>query len=162
MNSCLLLIGPPGCGKSTFCATQLGHLNNPIIANSDDYIEEFARQWKMPYNETVEMADFASIFIDMGKRIAEAAKAGRDIVIDQTNYKRRDRQRFRDFVPRDYEWVGVVFEFDETEVRRRVVERAERTGKHIPEHVMDRMIGDYQLPLPGEFDRIIYVNRAVP
>jgi gluconate kinase len=47
-----------------------------------------------------------------------------------------------------YEHVAVVFPTPESdELARRLAGRA---GKHIPQHVMDRMIGDFEMPTLAE------------
>lgn len=85
----VLLVGPPGSGKSTF-AQKLIDLQ---ILNNDSYISN-DRIAKEMFGLTVDRGDKdGEIFAEQDRRIASLLKAGKTAVVDATNVKPEARQR---------------------------------------------------------------------
>lgn len=157
MPTCYVLIGPQGCGKSTWCQNNLESLNDPVVISTDAYFDEIAERDGISYAEAWGMHSYD----DMVKRariaLIRATMAERDIVIDQTNCTVVSRQLFRHNVPASYKMVGVVFEFAPSEICKRVYERGKATGKIIPMGAVIEKMQSFEHPLPKEFDEIVVV-----
>lgn len=160
MPTCYTLIGPPGCGKSTWRAANVGMMNDPEVISTDDYLEQMAREQGRTYHDLIKEMDYEALVAKCRVRVIRAVIAQRDIILDQTNYTVPRRMLFRKSIPETYEMVGVVFEFDREELLQRIAAREAATGKHVPEYVVERTIRKMEPPLPGEFDRIIEVKRG--
>lgn len=160
MPTCYTLIGPPGCGKSTWRAANLHLMHDPVVISTDDYLEEMARETGRSYHDLIQEMDYEALVSKCRVRIVRAVIEGRDIILDQTNYTVPRRMLFRKSIPREYEMVGVVFEFDREELLERTAAREASTGKHVPTYIIDRTIRKMEPPLPGEFARLIEVKRG--
>lgn len=154
MPSCYILIGPPACGKSTWCRAMVPQLNDPAIISTDDLIEAKARELNRRYDEMFSILNFGDLEKTLKALMTRAIIDGRDIIVDRTNCSVLDRNKFLKLVPRTYEKVGVIFKFDPDELYQRSDAREKATGKQVPHFVIDRKIKELTLPLPGEFDRI--------
>ena len=160
MPTCYILIGPQGCGKSTWREANLVALNDPVQISTDDMFDEVAAQDGITYAE----AWINYSYDDMVKRanalIMRAVIAQRDIIIDQTNCTVVSRQLFRRLIPADYRIVGVQFAFDYKQIISRVVARGKRTGKVIPVGAVVEKMKSFEPCAEGEFDEVILVPLA--
>lgn len=159
MPSCYFLIGPPGCGKSTWVETNKPSLRNPVVVSSDAILEREAKARGASYADMFGLISFTEIAKSLRADITRAVLAGHDIILDRTNCTVEDRLQFTASIPSSYERVGVLFEYDRDELRARVVSREKSTGKHVPLSVIDLKIAEYVAPFPGEFDRLVEVSR---
>ena len=100
-------------------------------------------------------------------RIIKAARdSGRPVVVDMTNMNKGIRDIIKDGLNApDHEMIAVVFGWNDDvdrlkkTTKDRAQKRWEESGrrKTIPPAVIDKMIGGYEPPQPGEFDRVIEV-----
>lgn len=158
MPRCFILIGPPGCGKSTWREKTLPTLTNPVVISSDDLVDELAAQDGKSHNQKFVELDYDKDVVPRLKMaVTKAIISGSDIIIDQTNRTVEHRRLFRHLIPASYEIVGVVFEYDPDEIRARVKARGART---VPDFIMDKHINNFVQPLPGEFETIMVVPRG--
>ncbi len=130
----VLLIGIPGSGKSTFAAR---HLPSEYVRISRDVLRTRAR---------------------VATALAEALAARRDIVIDNTNVTRIERERF--LVPArecGYRVTGYYFQSVIADCLRR---NAQRIGAaRIPDVGVVSRAKDLELPSFEEgFDELYYVS----
>lgn len=100
----------------------------------------------------------------------DAKSSGSPIVIDMTNMNVGSRKRIIDEMIRytglDLRKIGVVFEFagaeediKSTAASRNVLKQMSGYGpKTIPDIAFDRMMGSYEPPTTGEFDKVLHVD----
>lgn len=152
-----VMVGLPGSGKSTWIKNNLNG-ENFVLVSSDDIIDKIAAEKGITYSDAFK----SSIGFATGemKRIFEdAVKQNRDIVCDQTNVSKKKRKGILNKIPNNYKKIAVVFETDDALIAQRLKSRAEETGKHIPDHVVDSMAKSWQAPTKEEgFDEIIKVK----
>jgi predicted kinase len=150
-----ILVGPPGSGKSTWCAQHLMTATRPThIVSSDNIIEEHAAEQGINYSEAFARTDFKLVEIEMYARMSRAIWDKMNLIVDRTNMKVASRRKVLDKIPTTYRRVAVTFEVARQELERRLVERAQWTGKTIPSRVVDGMISGYQPPTLGEFHEV--------
>ena len=100
----------------------------------------------------------------------DAKLAGKPIVIDMTNMNVGGRKRIIDqiiqYAGMNLRKIGVVFEFEGAEqdiknvaLSRNILKQMSGRGpKTIPDAAFDRMMGSYEPPAQGEFDKVIHVD----
>lgn len=157
---CIILIGLPGCGKSTWRAKHLAATQKEYVCiSSDDIVDEYAANHGMTYSEafqaTVDTADKM-----VRDRFRAAVAERKNIILDRTNMSKKSRNRFLSNVSKDYRRKAVVFDIDDAVRHERVVARAAATGKHIPYAVVVDMRKQFEEPttVDGEFHEIIRVS----
>lgn len=150
MPTAYILVGVPGSGKSTWAHNQKW-LKECVYVSTDRFVEQYARRTKKTYNEVFE--SYMPRAVDrMAKQVSRAREAGRDIVWDQTSTTLISRARKFRMLP-DYRMIAIVFDTPEKdELQRRL---ASRPGKEIPDHVLEKMIADWEEPTEQEgFDEV--------
>lgn len=155
---CMMLIGPPACGKSTYRAEMLDLLVDPVVISGDDLIEAEAVRLGKTYSEVFPDVDFKEQKKVLRTAFDGAVKRGADIVIDRTNMSAKARRSFLATLPKNYTKVAVVFEYEPEALFARIIRRGEETGKNIPRQVVEEMIAQYQAPTMDEFHRIEKFN----
>ncbi len=158
---CMVLIGPPACGKSTYRATMLDSLIDPVIISGDDLIEAEAARLGKTYSEVFPDVDFKVQKKILRAAFDDAVKRGADIVIDRTNMSAKARRSFLATLPKNYHKVAIVFEYEPEALFTRIARRGAETGKNIPPQVVEEMIAQYQAPTMDEFHRIYNFNSFV-
>jgi len=129
-------------------------------------------EWKkwLPYAyEKVNAAEIQAL--DKLEQVKKDAKfSGKPIVIDMTNMNVGTRKRIIDemvkYTGMNLRKIGVVFEFEGAEqdiknvaMSRNILKQMSGKGpKTIPDVAFDRMMGSYEPPAPGEFDKVIHVD----
>ncbi len=152
MPKLLMLIGPPGCGKTTFRKTLPEGAYT--IASSDDYIETVAQSFGKTYNDvfadTVKYADAHCHGV-----VDSAIAAGEDLLVDRTNLSVKSRHKVLQKVKnKDYEVIGVVFKPHDISTWRYRLRH--RLGKLIPTGVIGSMLDGFEEPsLIEGFDHIV-------
>lgn len=154
---CIMLVGVPGAGKSTWLKTEMENI--PFaIASTDNIIEEVAASKGQTYDEVftkyISVAE-TMMFQDIQKYIDDGWET---IVIDRTNVsvkaRRRIMERFRGF---DFQFEAVVFPVPEKEEWDRRLKS--RPGKTIPQAVLNSMAANLALPTEEEgFAKITHVK----
>ncbi|NMP17475.1 ATP-binding protein [Thalassotalea sp. Y01] len=152
-----LLIGPPGCGKSTFAKKLHG-----FHISSDTIVERLCRQHRINYRQFFELATSHPIRIRhqrlFQKRIAQSKH--HDLVVwDLTNLTRSDRQRAIGYYP-GAQYIAICFKNSDNPAYLREVnhKRQQSEQKFIPDTVLDDMLKRYQAPTKAEgFSDIISV-----
>jgi predicted kinase len=155
MPSLMMLIGFPGCGKSTWVDKMVADnpTTNFVIASSDAYIEEVAKSQGKTYNEV-----FKTTIKAAGKHVNDMAqwaiKSELDLIWDQTNLTRKVREGRIKQLPKEWKKLAVVVNCKDTaEWERRL---ASRPGKIIPPNTIKSMVLTYERPVLAEgFDAIL-------
>lgn len=161
MHRLFMLIGLPGVGKSTWVKHHLDSLYDndytssmiPVIASSDDYIEQRALSSEKTYNEVFqENIKFAQRYCE--ERAYYGITQKRNVIWDQTNLSMKTRKKRIEFFPPSYEKIAVFITCsDVNEWERRL---GNRPGKTIPKFILDSMAKQLEYPSLGEgFNSII-------
>lgn len=156
MPAIYILVGPPASGKSTWRESYISKISDPtVVLSTDDLIEEYAIQANMDYNQAFKEVNFSDLEKTMFFKFREALGRSENIIVDRTNMRIKSRNRFLASVPKTYKKIAVVFEINTPHLLARLHNRAEQTGKFIPEKNVLDMISTYQEPTMDEFDSII-------
>ena len=158
MPKCIMLVGLPGVGKSTWLQDNLDILpprtdtgHPPFVATSDFYIDECARLLGTTYSEI-----FPSIIGFAEKAfqndISTLAFNGSDFIVDRTNLHRKSRAEVMDRVMKNtkepYQFEAIVFQTPDE--RTHMDRLASRHGKYISQEVIDKMKSIYTPPTNAE------------
>lgn len=146
----IFLIGIPTSGKSTFSSNP--KYKNYVRVSSDDILQEIAKERQQTYN-TVFRGNIRFAQIAMMKVLRKAVEENKSLIWDQTNLTRKQRREKLKHIPAHYKKTAVYFVVPlETALQR----NTQRPGKVIPPDILERMIGEYELPgLSEGFDEII-------
>ena len=156
---CLVLIGPPCSGKSTYRETMIPTLNEPVVISGDDLVEEQARALGKSYSEVWPGLDTNRD--TLRSRFKDAVNRKVDIIIDMTNMTAKSRRRYTSGLTQSYTRIAVVFDFVPDMLFHRLEKRGDETGKKIPRAAVEEMIARYQEPEPSDFHEIIRINSFV-
>ena len=138
MPKCYQLIGVPGSGKSTWIKNQ-EWAKDCAIVSTDMWVEMEAERVGKTYSEIFD--DYMPKAVKlMANHVELARDKGMDIIWDQTSTTIASRRRKFNML-KDYRHIAVVFKTPEPEELARRL--ASRPGKNIPDHVMKRMIEDF-------------------
>jgi predicted kinase len=157
---CIILIGLPGSGKSTWCAKHLAATEREYVCiSSDDIVDEYAAANGVSYSDaikaTVKTADKM-----VQDRFRAAVAERKSIILDRTNMSKKVRNRFLSNLSKEYRRKAVVFEIDEAVRHERVAAREAALRKHVPHAVVADMRKRFEEPttVDGEFHEIIRVR----
>lgn len=152
----VFLIGLPGSGKSSYIKKQFDnerHFRKYAVCSTDYYIETMAAIKGKKYHEI-----FEEFYPEAEKNFFEhidvAVKNNVSIFIDRTNVSASDRKMVLDKIPSHYIKRAVVFHLPQDELKKRLLHRAETTGKVITDEVLERIIAKYEHPTYQEFDKM--------
>ena len=135
----ILLIGPPGSGKTTYAQKYISEHENTTHLSSDRIREEL---WG---NEAIQ-GDNNEIFSLMQSRAIEALNNGQSVVYDSTDMTRKDRSYIISLCPKFAKieahiiWAPIEICIERDAARERTV------GKE----VIDRMLKRFQAPFYDE------------
>lgn len=149
-----VLVGVPGSGKSTWIQNQQWAAGIPVVS-TDRYVQEYADKQGKTYSEVFE--EYMPIAVKLMANQALICQANKtDIIWDQTSTTIATRARKIRMLPEYYK-IAVVFKTPEREeLNRRLLSRV---GKHIPDHVVDQMIDQWDNPSLDEgFSEIWYAQ----
>ena len=155
MPKAYILIGVPGSGKSTWINEQPFDWNNTVVASTDSYVEQVAKERGKTYNEVFKEVMPLAVQ-NMVSVVVDAVENENDIVWDQTSTTVISRIKKIRMLPDNYKKIAVVFPTpDKKELERRL---SSRPGKEIPHEVISQMIGQWEKPTKAEgFDVVIYI-----
>lgn len=143
-----MLVGIPGCGKSTY-AQNLAERYNYTWISSDKIREEL-------YGSEEIQGNPKDVFAKMHERTINALNEGKDVVYDATNIKRKDRMNLLDVIKRnvkkDIFLVCSYFAVDPNICK----ERNSKRERVVPEKIIDKMLKSFEVPVFNEgWDYII-------
>ncbi len=158
MVELIMLVGVPGCGKSTWVET----FNEPkkfTVISMDYFIEELGAPEGLSYQDS--FAKYAGLAArKMKEELKRAFKAKEPIIWDQTNLTEKSRRKKLKVIPEGYTKIAQVFEISGPELERRRVLRENEVGKIVPVFVLQRMQASYTRPAKSEgFDSIILITK---
>ena len=145
MPKCIILVGVPASGKSTWHRNMYGDYMAPVVS-TDRIIEEVAASYGMTYDEGFKgLIQFAEII--MWRQLTTYLMRRSDFIIDRTNLTAKSRAKFiQKLKLHKYEIEAIVFPeggseaLPKEEWKRRL---DSRRGKTIPQEALDRMIDSY-------------------
>jgi predicted kinase len=145
MPTCYQLIGVPGSGKSTWTMNQIWAKDCAIVS-TDNHVENQAKLEGKTYNEVFKAFMPTAVNL-MANDVVKASAASMDIIWDQTSTTIASRKKKFAMLP-TYKHIAVVFATPpKAELSKRL---KSRIGKHIPKHVIERMINGWQDPTLDE------------
>jgi heterogeneous nuclear ribonucleoprotein U-like protein 1 len=155
----IMLIGLPASGKSSWANDYI--LQNLEMAfevvSSDNIIEEKGWQEGISYKES-HMKHIGFAVSRMEKEFKKHIKNGVNIIHDQTNLTVKTRKNHLDKVKCYYKFA-VVFTIAKEEWWQRFEKRRIKTGKDIPESIIEIMTKNFEFPTKKEgFDKIINIQ----
>lgn len=145
MSTLYILIGLPGSGKSTWAEKE--RKNNQVIISSDTYR-------KLLFGDETDQTHNSEVFNKMRSDTYTYLKNGVDVIYDATNICIKDRRNIISAAKEvGSKVVGVLFITPIPACK----ERNKNRSRTVPEHVYDKMLRRFQMPLLGEgFDEISY------
>lgn len=162
MSKLIMMVGLPGCGKTTLKEElQEAYENQEILScvySTDIVIEHIAALEGLTYNE-----QFSKGTLKTAKRFAEKCLSHglsiqSDIIWDQTNLTKKSRASKLKKIPSDYRKIAVYFEPDLTKVFE-VNKQREAKGRDVPKNVLMNMIATIEAPTESEgFDRVVVIR----
>ena len=153
------MIGPPGCGKSTWIKNYLkSKLNNYTIISRDDIVVEVGKKNKISYNEMFN-PEFSYLQRLVNKilqeTISSAINGSKSIIVDMTNMSKKSRSGILNKIDRSkFETKAVCFEIPKERIMKQIEKRFKETGKNISFSVLINMMNNYERPTKDEFDFI--------
>lgn len=156
-----VLIGPPMVGKTTWRIKN--GVPGAVVLSLDDIMLELAKEQYGVENDydwaydNVNVKDIKRLF---NERFDQAIKDRQHIICDRVNLTSKTRRKVMARLPRDYQKIAVVFNWDDRELlEKRNQHRKATENKYLPPHVLQAMFDNWQ-PIRDEegFDKVTYVK----
>jgi predicted kinase len=145
----MILIGPPGVGKSTFTSA-LQREHSFHIASTDDIIERLALEHGLSYNEVFDSLAFKDVKKEMIGSMHAAFIRRENVLNDQTNMSAKKRQTTLSYAPSDYKKLALSFHASTDVLAARLAKRQAATGKKIGMGIVTEMLRIYTPPTKSE------------
>lgn len=156
----IVLVGPPCAGKSTFINKY--HAATEVISR-DAFVEAAGARRGLNYSDSFKFLNTnkeistAEVDEEMNKQITSIRQNNKSVIIDMTSMSKKSRRRWVSEFSK-YDKKAVVFLTGFEELKKRNKNRAEKTGKYIPDHVLQDMCIKYSMPTYAEgFNEIEYI-----
>lgn len=161
MSKLIVMVGLPGSGKDywidNFLKTAEGDW---YVASTDAIIEEYAAKVGKTYSDVFD-GQVKLATKRMESEVAEAIKAGKNVIWNQTNMAATKRGKILNKFPKHYYRTAVVVTAERKVHFQRLDERAALTGKTIPQFVIANMLNSYVEPTVSEgFNEVIHVDNT--
>jgi len=145
----MMLIGPPGSGKSTWIKQFMENDSNDwTVISTDVFIEKYAAEQGITYSEAFYKLPFKTK-TKFNIALREAVNKKKHIIWDQTNLSIKIRRKKMLQTPK-YVHKAVAFELDYDELFRRLEKRQNETGKSVSDKIVNQMIETYERPTKSE------------
>jgi predicted kinase len=147
------LVGMPGTGKSTYSQKLQG-----TRVSSDDFIDKKAADLGITYSQAFDkFSKDAMSYHD--QLLRDAIQNKQSIIHDRTNLSRGGRAKYLKQIPNNYRKIAIVFTADKNKPEEWRKQLTLRSGKTIPNNIMQSMAQSFQYPNKSEgFDVIKEVN----
>lgn len=149
----IILVGPPMSGKSTWVKN---YAKDHLVLCRDQVIMDMAKGKN--YNDAYRSVDQDKVNAEFSLLHKEALKSGKNLVFDLTNMSEKDRRKSLAGLPKQMKRKAVVFLAGYEVLKSRNEKRSKEENKHIPQYVLENMMGKFSMPMKSEgFDEIEYV-----
>ena len=156
-----ILSGVSGSGKSTYIKN-----HNLCSVSTDELVEEYARENNFNYTQAFDeiqnkklFGTLNSIFYD---NIVDLVNSGKDFAIDRTSLNSWTRKSLVDLVKSnstDVKVKVVYFDIPKDVILKRLADREVKTGKGIPDFVIEKQFESFEKPTDVEgYDLLEVVN----
>lgn len=158
----ILLVGPPGSGKTTYAEKYLAEHSNTVYLSSDKIRKEL---WG--YEGT--QGDNNEVFYRMQTRAINSLNLGSDVIYDATNITRKDRSYIISLCPKFVKIEAhIIWAPIET-----CIERDATRERTVGKEIIDRMLRRFQAPffdedideikviLPNNFNQQKYIDDSM-
>ena len=140
------MIGPAGCGKSTFAAELAEEYRmageDVVILSSDAIREEL-------YGDASIQDNPAKVFNELHKRLREELKDGRSVIYDATNLVRARRVEIVSYIMDNYpDYICTAYEFNTT--LNECIQRQTMRDRQVPAQAIARQFRQYEVALRDE------------
>ena len=157
----VIMIGPPGSGKSTLVKKCREAMIDLDVASTDDFIDATAAQLGCTYSEAWDKIDWKEAneqFVDQQVR---SLKAHNNLIVDRTHMSVKSRKlTFKLAEMHGHKMVALNMCISKPQLLERLDKRAAETGKIIPDQVVNDMLNRFSPPTHKEgFDLIIDVQQ---
>jgi predicted kinase len=161
MPKCIVLVGLPGSGKSTYAKDYMEHNSNVVHLSSDGIRAEL-------YGDESTQGNPAEVFGLMQKRAIETLNNGQDVIYDATNVTRKDRAGIIGACPRFAQieahiiWAPIEVCIERDAARDRTVGKAviDKMLKRFQAPYFDEGIDDIKIIRPEDFDTEAYAEKC--
>ena len=150
MTKFWMLVGLPGCGKSTWANEHKNEYDFEII--SSDALRESL------FGDINDQTHNNEVFDYMNKKVIDLLSEDKDVCYDATNINHKSRKSILNMIHnsnlKDIECIAVLFE---TPILTCYYRNKQRERK-VPEYVIDKMLHKFEIPFYQEgFDEIISI-----
>ena len=154
---CVLLVGLPGAGKTTFRKQLIAALDcAPVVVSTDDVLHDIAQREGITYQEAFESKEAKAMMVrEAYVRVKMAREELRPLIIDQVNPTVKSRRKKLAALSKNYLRVGVYCAVDRATAAERIAQRG-IYGASIDVH--DRMRETFVEPAAEEFDEFYTVE----
>ena len=127
---CVVLIGPPASGKTTFMEK---HYTDFRLISIDTYVTKYMKRRKLTYVEAFSEHIISACQL-MITDLLSSARSRENMIIDLTNITRENRDKKLHYLPSCYRKVAIHFHVSPKEQKKRI--KARGPGWEIPERVL--------------------------
>lgn len=154
MPHCIVLIGFPGSGKSTWRETFLKTHQDYEVICPDDLVQAYAGERGLTYND---VWDTCRTFVySTAKHLKQTAiRNKKNIIVDMTNLSVASRNRAKSGLTSDYTTEGVWFNVPMDVCKQRA---NSRVGKTIDEEIYNSMLQNFVEPTKSEFGKLTVIK----
>lgn len=152
----VVMIGPPGSGKSTLIAAMREEGLDFRVASTDDIVDAYATENGLTYSQAHQRVNWKEAQSKFKTTIRQSANDGVSFIIDRTNMGEKVRRGYFDAIRnRGYTSIALNLQCDDRELQKRIDERAASTGKFIPPKILKEMMDRYDAPQTREGFNVI-------
>lgn len=155
----ILLVGPPGCGKSTYAKKYIAEHSHTIHLSSDEIRAEL-------YGDASIQTDHGHVFALMQSRAVDVLNNWNSVLYDATNMTRKDRAGIIAACPKFVKiechiiWAPIETCIERDAARKRIVGKdvIDRMLKRFQAPYCDEGIDEIKIVWPKNWNCIMYVD----
>jgi len=158
----IVLVGAPASGKTTAreMAADIWTGANSFHYSTDDAVDAIAAAQGVNYDD-VWKDNIKAVTNKANMAVTDAIAANQNVIWDQTNMTAKKRGKILNLFPDAYRKECICILPPYTDKQNLELDRrlAMRSGKNIPDFVMENMLNSFVLPDMNEgFDRVLYFD----
>lgn len=152
----IFLIGLPGSGKTDYALRKLAEdkkYRKYTLCSTDRRIEVQSIAMGKRYHEVYDDL-FPEAFEGMLWHIEVAIENNMSMFIDTCTVSKAERKKILDKIPSHYKKRAIIFHVPNDELKKRLLIRADETGKITTDAILMKILEKYEHPTKDEFDII--------